>query len=243
MSIISQISWSKRRFAQFVALVIVVTATALAVRYHLDQVRAIEQTLAKYQASAANVSNQLTFIDEKAAKAAKILAQYPELVNDGWIRPEVPELFARSMQANPIFYAIYIGFANGGFYELVNLDTSLAVRQQLQALPEDRWVVISLKPGHKTSIRRFAYFDSNFNRRIVRQEPSDYKPYQRHWYTKAGTTQATKSKPYLFQHLQAPGQTYSIKLPNKAAVLAVDITLSSLSDYLKTLDLSQDGEL
>jgi hypothetical protein len=36
---------------------------------------------------------------------------------------------------------------------------------------------------------------------------------KRLWFTHASEQTVYKTQPYLFQHLQAPGQTYAIKMP------------------------------
>src|SRR5690606_21121568 len=58
-----------------------------------------------------------------------------------------------------------------------------------------------------------------------------------------------KTPPYLFQHLQAPGQSFSLQIPGSAkygggpAVLTVDVAFSALSDQLRSQPLSLDGEI
>jgi len=147
------------------------------------------------------------------------------------------------MDGNPLFYAIYIGFANGDFYELINLEADPAIRKQLRAKPEDRWVAIRVVGEGEQRLRRFNYLDADFNIRVSREHKTDYDPRKRPWFTDARLGEVNKTDPYLFQHLQAPGETYSTVVPDNQAVLAVDITLSSLSGFLNTQDLGEDSEI
>ncbi|MGS0730739.1 HD domain-containing phosphohydrolase, partial [Shewanella sp. 0m-11] len=86
-----------------------------------------------------------------------------------------------------------------------------------------------------------SYFDEQFNLRVMQTEPSEYDARVRPWFVDAHTHAVSKTEPYLFQHLQSPGQTYSIKLADSEIVLALDIALSSLSDYLIMQGESEKG--
>jgi hypothetical protein len=66
---------------------------------------------------------------------------------------------------------------------------------------------------------------------------------KRLWFTHASEQTVYKTQPYLFQHLQAPGQTYAIKMPGTRSVLAIDVTFSSLSEYISDLPLSRESEI
>ncbi len=216
---------------------------AIGLQYYFSQSMATENALSKYQLTASNTRDHLTAIDDKAIQATRLLSKYPNLIEHNWINPNAPELFTEMMKNNPLFYAIYIGFDNGNFYELVNLNTNHAVRHQLKASLSDRWVIITVSGKGTERFRRFEYYDEHFNLRVSRQEQSDYDPRKRLWFTNAKTGHVYKTKPYLFQHLQAPGQTYATIVPSTNAVLAVDIALSSISDYLYQHPLSNDSEI
>jgi HD-GYP domain-containing protein (c-di-GMP phosphodiesterase class II)/ABC-type amino acid transport substrate-binding protein len=227
----------------FVLATILTAAVAIGLQYYFSRQMAVDTALAQFRLTAAGTRDYLTAIDSKAIQGAGILAQFPALIEGNRINPQTRTLFAEVMRTNPLLYSIYIGFADGTFYELVNLDTSPLVRRQLKAMPEDRWVVISVETEKDGRFRNFGYFDDTFKSRVVRREHSDYDPRERPWYRQAVAGSVTKTPPYLFQHLQAPGQTYSTVIPTTESVLAIDIALSSLSAYLSALPLGIDGEL
>ena len=227
----------------FVLATILTAAVAIGLQYHFSRRMAVDGALAQYRLTAAGTRDYLAAIDSKAVQSAAILARFPELVKGNRINSEAREVFAEVMRANPLLYAIYVGFSDGNFHELVNLDASPLVRGQLKALPDDRWVVISVETEKDGRFRGFAYYDDAFNLRASRRERNDYDPRERPWYRQAVAGSVEKTPPYLFQHLQAPGQTYSTVIPATQAVLAIDIALSSLSGYLSKLPLSNDGEM
>lgn len=64
-------------------------------------------------------------------------------------------------------------------------------------------------------LRSTSYYDEAFNLRDVVTESSNYFPTTRPWYISASTDVVGKTQPYLFQHLQITGQTYSLAFQSK----------------------------
>jgi HD-GYP domain-containing protein (c-di-GMP phosphodiesterase class II)/ABC-type amino acid transport substrate-binding protein len=220
---------------------------AISLQFYFSRTMAIDAALSKYQHTANNTSQYLSTIDSNAIQITRILAKHTQLTQEdsaeNWVNSHTLPLFSEVMKNNRIFYAIYLGFPNGDFYEVVNLNSSTTARRQLQATPNDRWMVITVRGQGDERVRRFEYYDDNFNLRTSRVEKNDYDPRIRPWFINAHANSVYKTDPYLFQHLQAPGQSYSMKLPSTDVVLAVDITLSSLSGFLKAQALGHQSEI
>lgn len=227
----------------FLIATIITASVAISLQYFFSTDMATDSTLSVYQKTAASTRDYLTAVDSRATSAARILSQFTRFEANNEISADSKQLFAEAMQRNQLFYAIYIGFVNGDFYELVNLEAAPNVRTQLRAKPEDRWVTISVKGEGEKRIRRFDYLDENFKLRASREQQTDYDPRKRPWFIDARKGEVNKTAPYLFQHLQAPGETYSTVVPANNGVLAVDITLSSLSGFLNAQELSDDSEI
>ncbi|HAG92518.1 MAG: phosphohydrolase [Pseudomonadales bacterium] len=226
------------------ALATTLTAViAIGLQYYFSRSIAIETALGKYQNHAENTRSYLNAIDTNAFHVAQLLARYPQLLSDGEINPDSLQLFSDIMQNNRLFYAIYIGLENGDFFEVVNLNSSNTARRQLKATPQDRWIVIRVSGSGAARQRVFEYYNADMQLRVAHSESSDYDPSVRPWFTNATTDRVFKTDPYLFQHLQAPGQSYSMRLPQQNAVLAVDITLSSLASFLKAQSHNSGSEI
>lgn len=232
------------RLVVAVILVTLVTAAvALGLHYYFSRTMALDSAMARYQQTASATRDYLKNLDNNAAQTARVLAQYPQLVAGDWVNPATLPLFAEVMRNNPVMYAVYIGFNNGDVFELVNLNSSEAVRRHLKAAPADRWVVISVRGKGDQRRRRFEFYDGQMQQTFAREEISDYNASQRLWFTSAQSGTVHKTQPYLFQHLQAPGQSYSIRVAGGKAVLAVDIAFSTLAAHLRSQPLSLDGEI
>lgn len=208
-------------------------AIAIGLQYHFSRAMAIESAKLRYESNAESTRNYLSGIDDNAFHVTRILARHPTVISSSDSKAQTLALFSEIMQNNNLFYAIYLGYEDGSFYEVVNLNSSNTARRQLKATPDDRWMVIRMEAAGGQRSRHYDYYDANFQLRVSHSEPSDYDPRIRPWFTNANRDSVYKTDPYLFQHLQAPGQSYSMQLPGSGAVLAVDITLSSLSSFLR----------
>lgn len=229
--------------AVFIIATLFTAVVAIGLQYHFSRELAMQTALSQFKVSATGTGHFLTGADSRAIQATKLLSSYPNLISDDRVAQDTYELFAGIMRANPMLYGIYIGFEDGRFYELVNLDSAAGVREQLRAAPQDRWVMIEVFGGQGSRKRRFEYYNGNFELRIFREEKSEYDLTQRPWFVNATPDSVYKTRPYLFQHLQQPGQTYSIKLPSSRAVLAIDVTLDSVSSFLDSFPLTPGSEI
>ncbi|ABZ78295.1 metal dependent phosphohydrolase [Shewanella halifaxensis HAW-EB4] len=216
----------------FILATILTAAIAISLQYYFSKNMATDAAVKLYNLTAKNTSSYLTQVDSRAINTTQLLSNFDVLVIDRAFNPEVRQAFADVMQINPLFYGIYVGMPNGDFYELINLNAHPIIRKQLNASHLDRWVLISISGEGELRQKQQSYLDEQFNLRVTHIEPSEYDARARPWFVDAKPHVVSKTEPYLFQHLQSPGQTYSIKLADSGVVLALDIALSTLSDYL-----------
>ncbi len=228
----------------FILATFLTAAIAIGLQFYFSKSLTTESTLQYYDQAADNTSSYLTQIDTQAKNVTKLLASFDNLVVEENFNNDSIQTFAEVMRSTPLFYAIYVGLENGDFYELINLDAHPIIRTQLQASHQDRWVSITISGEGEQRKQLYQYLNKDFNVRAARSQPSEYDASQRPWFIDATEQTVSKTEPYLFQHLQAPGQTYSLKLPETGAVLAVDIALSTLNEHLITQGAGQSlGEI
>lgn len=128
----------------FVIVTLLTGAVAIGLQYHFGAGMARDAAFEVHRQTADSARQYLSSADAKAVTATRLLAAQRQLVVDGRPGPEARPLFAETLRRNPDFYAVYLGFGDGGFHELVNLDSGSRVRERLQALPQDRWVEITV---------------------------------------------------------------------------------------------------
>lgn len=229
----------KQRFSiRFTLIGIFILATSLiasiviGLQYHFSHEMLADTSRSQYQTASQNISRYFSQLAKEAKGTTQLLAKFQHTDKDGKLTTEALTLFADVMRSNPLFYAIYLGHENGDLSELINLDSHPMVRQQLGATHVDRWVTIFISGVGEQRTKRITYLDEQFKPRAERIEPSSYSTTNRPWFFNAKPKQVTKTDPYLFQNLQAPGITFSTQTRHSPAVIAVDIALSSLNKYL-----------
>jgi len=229
--------------AVFLISTLMTAIVAIGLQYYFSKKLTIESALSEYQHTATSSRDYLAGVDDKAAETLHLLSKFPKLIKNKTIPNGSRHLFAEILQRNPIFSDITIGFSQGGIYQLINLNNNIAIAQQLKIDPEDHWLIITSKNIGNKKYQFFDYFDNKFNHRYSRKILTRYDVKTRPWFVNAKAKLINKTDPYLFQHLQLPGQTYSTQIEGSHSVLAIGITLSSLSGFLKAQSLHHKSEL
>jgi HD-GYP domain-containing protein (c-di-GMP phosphodiesterase class II)/ABC-type amino acid transport substrate-binding protein len=226
----------------FLIVTLLTSGVSIGLHYYFSQSFATESALAVYENTASSTHDFIENLDDKAEEIAFMLSKFPKLVQVDGIGQDTRAVFAEVLERNPLISFITVGFKNGGFYQLINLDANVKIRQQFNAAAKDKWVVITVRTDGRRYLH-FDYFDAEFQRRHKMQYPTNYDVRTRSWYGEAEAGKVSKSQPYLFQHLQAPGQAYSISLGESGDVLAIGIALPSLSNFLKRQPLQTGSEV
>jgi len=152
--------------------------------------------------------------------------------------------FIHTLKRYENMYAIYLGFGNGDFFEVINMHISPTIHAHYRAPKQTRWSIIKIYNTPKERVREFVFLDEKLQILATRKEPSDYYVTYRPWYKEAvQSKEPVRSNPYLFSNLQKKGITYSKNLHGTNTVLALDFTLSSMHRILQSLRFSQSGHI
>ena len=134
-------------------------------------------------------------------------------------------------ETNGIF-SLFIGFSNGDYLEVSNLEAASNLREVWQAAPNDRWVKVKILNVDGQRVRITQYLNDDLSVRFEKYQASDYFASDRPWFEEAVVDKVTKKPPYLFQFIQRPGTSYSIRTDKGAVVGATTLT-SSLDQLLR----------
>ncbi|MDE3272925.1 HD domain-containing phosphohydrolase [Pseudoalteromonas sp. G4] len=219
--------------ASICLLIAVITAcVAIGLQYYFSK----QIIVSNSQHFAEQVSRQIELsvskMDDTAKNTASLLAKYSSLIDGHTLIEKADDILAELLVDHNDFYAIYYGFDNGDFYELINLETNTKIRKQLSAAMEDRFVRIHIYGDGQNRFKKTDYLNEKLKVRFSKVEQSDYDASSRHWFVNANTSHVVKSHPYLFQHLQATGQTYSKVVEGTGHVVAIDLTLQTIAKQL-----------
>ncbi|MGR5094169.1 HD domain-containing phosphohydrolase [Vibrio maritimus] len=239
----------RRVVALLITLAITIMALiSAAVIYSLTKEREIESTLETYQLVSSVVSNRLEQFDRVGQQAAYQLGYLLNSTPKGKTPAELIDLFGAAFVGNEFLHSIYIGYDNDDFLQLFNVKPDY-IAKQLSLLDDEAWMVVAHVTVDGERLKRTRYFLSDLTMSRETVEVSHYYPTQRNWYSQAQTNANTvhKTAPYLFHNLRVPGQTYSIRLPDRGAVIGVDISLASLGgrfeNSLEQIDLLQESNV
>jgi diguanylate cyclase (GGDEF)-like protein len=135
------------------------------------------------------------------------------------------KFYSSILEHNPRLYAVYKGFSDGGFYEIINLDIHASLRKIYKAKEEDRWLLIDIK-AKNPALKKVVLYNENLEKTRERFEANEYDPRQRPWYKLAiQKSQAIKTEPYAFSNIPTKGITYAQKLQSNNDVIAIDVLL------------------
>ncbi|SET00664.1 HD domain-containing phosphohydrolase [Thalassotalea agarivorans] len=234
---------------KFTVVTIVIIATtitaaiAIGAQYYFSRVITSEQTQTLFNLTAQNTSNFLTNLEQRSAHTLKVLAAHAPILDNDDISKDIDQVFAEILNVQNVFYSLHLSEQNGVFHQLVNLNASPSIRKQYNASTKDRWVIVDVRGEGEDRTKTFTYVDESFNVRTTREMQSEFYPQSRVWFTNATTDSVYQTDPYLFEHLQSPGQSYAIKLKDHDAVLGIDVALFTLASYLQEQDLSDSTRL
>jgi HD-GYP domain-containing protein (c-di-GMP phosphodiesterase class II)/ABC-type amino acid transport substrate-binding protein len=238
-----------RTTIQLTVIIAFVTATALTaglaigLQYYFGQSMARTVAADLYSTASAGIASELRSVVRVNANVIDLLADNPVLADLG-NEEALLGIFTQVLLKNPLYYGIYLGDSDGSFFEVINLDTSETARKTLRAHPKDRWLIISLQQGSKGMERHYRYLDENLRVRLTRSEATDYDVRSRPWYTSAMASDSVQlTEPYIFAQLGAPGRTLSKRLEDSGTVVAIDMTLATMSEFLTTHKIAGHGDV
>ena len=208
-------------------------ALAIGLQYYFGQAMARQNAAKLYTAAAASISKELDNISNVNDNIMALLVDNPVLAQVGNQQTQL-RLFTSVLTKNPLYYGIYLGRADGSFFEVINLNNNSYSRESFRAIPSDRWLVLNVRSTPTGNLRTFTYIDKTLQTRLTRSEPTDYDVVERPWYKAAIESEAlTTTEPYLFAQSGVPGQTLSRHIAGTGTVVGIDMTISTISTFLK----------
>ncbi len=183
--------------------------------------------------TAKNTSYELNSFESKVKNGINLI----ELGNDvnipfyKDITHPVTKKMAIFMENNPYTLAIYFGYDNGDFFELINLDVHKDIKKRYGVQNDERWLVVKIFNNFGKPKRYEEYLDKDLNVLRKNELSSDYDSTTRPWYIKAKANKGiVQTSPYAFMNFDSLGITYAKNLENRV-VLAIDISLKTLEDF------------
>ncbi|MGC9385513.1 MAG: diguanylate cyclase domain-containing protein [Hydrogenovibrio sp.] len=233
-------------FSLFILLVMLTIGVLLLTQYVFNERFAYTQAEARFVTLVERLEAQRQALNDETRRDLKLLAQVPNLNNRVTLSESHPALtpFVQLLANRPQAYAVYVAREEGDFYEVINLASDPRVPALLQAPAGARWALVLLSDEDDYQFKHFHFLDERLTQLSERRERTRYQPQKRPWFQAARQQQAevVSSKPYLFNHLNATGVTYSYALKD-GSVLAMDYTLSFLARDLARFKPTADSRV
>lgn len=141
------------------------------------------------------------------------------------------KLFTNILSNNPNIYAVYVGFEENSFFEVINLNIDNNLKKTYNAKSDDLWLVIEINDGIKT----LSLLDKALEVTSIKTVVNDYNVVSRPWYKLALLkNHLIKTDPYDFSNITAKGITYSKVIKNTKNVFSLDILIKDLNNILYT---------
>jgi len=230
----------------FLFILLSLSFVLIGVQYYFSEKMAREAINDTFHQTAEKIALTLEDKDRLSKEILYQLEDHPsvQFSVDAGLPFETIKHFIHTLKRYENMYAVYLGYGNGDFFEVINMHINQTIHRHYSAPPQTRWTVIKIYNTPQKRIREFIFLDKALHILSQREEPSSYHVTTRPWYQQAmNAEKPVCSAPYLFSNLKEKGITYSTKLTDRKTVLALDFTLQSMHHILRSLPYAQKGNI
>lgn len=143
------------------------------------------------------------------------------------------ELYINILATHQSLYAIYTGYEDGSFYEIINLNSHKSLPEIYNAKSTDKWLLIKIS-GDDMNKREVYLYDANLKLTSSKISENNYNPTTRPWYKMAiDTNLSIKTPPYRFSHINSTGITYAKKIAGSKNIIAIDVLINDFRSIYK----------
>ncbi|MFP4487256.1 MAG: HD domain-containing phosphohydrolase [Campylobacterales bacterium] len=230
----------------FTFIGVFMTLTTLGMLFYFSKTQATDSASTMFENLSSTLEEKVESFDMQGKNIAKIILQIDgadALPSEDSKHPLL-NLFATILQDSDYLYALYTGYSNGDFYELINLEIDPELRSRYSSSSDERWLVIKIfeKDGRRERLELF--LDSNLKIKRAVKKDATYDPRARPWYKKAKEEKRViKTAPYRFSNIDQRGVTYAKESKSGEFVVGVDVVLGSLDEFIKRQSFNLDEHI
>ena len=146
------------------------------------------------------------------------------------------------VSVNPALYGAYFGLADGSFFQVIGFASDSHAAGRLGAPEAARFALRSIDGSRRGAGEHWYFIAEDGSVLERRSNPSDYDPRSRPWYVDApGGGALGLTDPYRFQSSSALGVTLVRRIGAADGVVGVDLSLASLSEFVRRSVRDQPG--
>ena len=179
---------------------------------------------------------------------AESIPRLPDLQRkpDG-LRHPLTSVFLDTLVSTPHLYSLYMGYADGDFYQAIAIPDLESARAGLGSPEGARFALRGIRGEGPERVETWSFLDASRNTLAVRTRPAPtYDLRQRTWYRQAiKSDRVIKTNIYVYASLNAPGTTLARSFGGRtpAGVFGVDVTLDSVCAFLREQQVGRNGQV
>ncbi|MCP4922556.1 MAG: hypothetical protein GY915_00795, partial [bacterium] len=252
---IDKFSFFKRRLqfdilAEFFALLMVTTVSIMWYTYHNDS-KAVVHLSDEFisQIGASTVDMNTSYLAQ-AQNAVELSAKFVLSEDDVDLSNQpLIDYMITTLRVHPFMYAVYAATEQGDFLEVLRTPEKSFYRTETSKIlpPSVKYSARYIRRSQKPEIDVWQHLDKDGNIQETEQLSTlRYDHRVRSWYLKTrGNLGVTWSDIYIFKTLTQPGISVSTALMDKDlqfyGAVVVDITMNSVTKFLKKASIGEDG--
>ena len=233
--------------AIFIAIFLTMTGSLIWYNYSRNAELALDAADTLLQNVSEKVVERTRAFVEPPIGLIDLAANLPELASQPVSANQpVAQYFLEALSTYPQLYGLFVGYGDGGFFQVVHFAGVDAETQKRIGAPEN--AVYGIRNIRKVADggrqQTWTFLDRNrasLGAPVV--EAASYDPRTRPWFKAAQEQSAVSvTDAYIFSSLRAPGITVSRRVTgDSGAVVAADITLAQLSSFLRNQKVGESG--
>lgn len=230
----------------FIFVISSVILVTLSLQYHFLKDLALNATNDNLIHISEKIEQKIRDLDRRNNNLLSDLQTYSKIhkVNFENEREKLLPILVNYLKNHRFIYAIYAGNKNGNFYEVINLNIDDKLREKYNTTPAMKWLVVKIYEENGKRVQCEEFLDRNFLILRKTKKEANYDPSIRPWFKRAlSTDEIIKTDPYMYTNLEARGITYAKHIKGTARVIGVDVSLNSMSSFLKKQLDNDKGEI
>jgi two-component system, cell cycle response regulator len=140
------------------------------------------------------------------------------------------KVFTQILRSNQNIYALYVGFHDNSFFEIINLNIDKNLKDRYKAKYNDQWLLIEITDN----IKYLSLLNNSLEITSTQTMKNNYFVTSRPWYKQAIKQKGLiQTVPYNFSNIDAKGVTFAKLTPNTQNVFGLDLLINNLNSILK----------
>jgi len=229
--------------ANFILLILLVTTLLLGLQYYSSHKIALQAIDKTFKQISNNTTKFITRSENSINKTLSLLALNNEIsgkLHKNKTNPALDDLI-EVLKNHKVVISIYLGFENGDFYEVFRLSKYPQMLAQHNPPKESEWAVLKIENSQEATLK---FLNSKLDVLLNKNVKNQFNPTNRQWYQKAILSDKTiRTDIYQFASSHTNGITFAKRTPDKKAVIAIDVSLSNLEEFIQEQSFDKESHI